>query len=88
MRFCRDCGRDRSPAPPCCSHEFARHEATERDLQDRVLDFLQRSTARGGPAKRIDTHASVVFLAGRSRPVALPTHAEFDVGQLRSCIRG
>jgi hypothetical protein len=40
-------------------------EATERDLQDRVLDFLQHSgCGPAGRAKRIDTHASVVFLGG------------------------
>ena len=40
-------------------------EATERGLQDRVVDFLERSSfGAAGRAKRIDTHASVVFLAG------------------------
>jgi len=38
---------------------------TERDLQDHVLEFLERSGCGGtGRAKRIDTHASVVFLGG------------------------
>jgi len=40
-------------------------EATERDLQDRVFYFLERSGfGAAGRAKRIDTHASVVFLGG------------------------
>ena len=39
--------------------------AAERGLQDRVLDFLERSGfGPAGRAKRIDTHASVVFLGG------------------------
>lgn len=39
--------------------------AAERGLQDRVLDFLEHSGfGAAGRAKRIDTHASVVFLAG------------------------
>jgi Uncharacterized protein conserved in bacteria len=37
----------------------------ERGFQDRVLDFLEHSGfGEAGRAKRIDTHASVVFLAG------------------------
>jgi aminoglycoside phosphotransferase family enzyme/predicted kinase len=40
-------------------------EATERGLQDRVFDFLEHSGfGAAGRAKRIDTHASVVFLGG------------------------
>jgi aminoglycoside phosphotransferase family enzyme/predicted kinase len=40
-------------------------EATEHSLQDRVLDFLEHSGfGPAGRAKRIDTHASVVFLGG------------------------
>jgi aminoglycoside phosphotransferase family enzyme/predicted kinase len=39
--------------------------ATEHDLQDRVFDFLEHSGfGAAGRAKRIDTHASVVFLGG------------------------
>ena len=39
--------------------------AAERGLQDRVLDFLERSGfGPAGRAKRIDTHVSVVFLGG------------------------
>jgi aminoglycoside phosphotransferase family enzyme/predicted kinase len=38
---------------------------TERDRQDRVLDFLEHSGfGPAGRARRIDTHASVVFLGG------------------------
>jgi aminoglycoside phosphotransferase family enzyme/predicted kinase len=40
-------------------------EADERARQDRVLDFLEHSGfGPAGRAKRIDTHASVVFLGG------------------------
>ena len=40
-------------------------EANELALQDRVLDFLEHSGfGPSGRAKRIDTHASVVFLGG------------------------
>jgi len=50
----------------------------ERDRQDRVLDFLERSGfGPAGRAKRIDTHASVIFLGGEralkiKRAVRLP----------------
>ena len=40
-------------------------EASEHARQDRVLDFLEHSGfGPAGRAKRIDTHASVVFLGG------------------------
>ena len=40
-------------------------EATGHGLRDRVFDFLERSGfGAAGRAKRIDTHASVVFLGG------------------------
>ena len=67
MRFCRSCDLGRSPAPPCCSHDPLQPIDIAADsgsgLQGRVFDFLENSSfgpAKGG--KRIDTHASVVFL--------------------------
>ena len=40
-------------------------DATEQALQDRVFEFLEHSGfGPAGRAKRIDTHASVVFLGG------------------------
>ena len=69
MRFCRSCNPDKSPAPPCCSHDPAQPAdiaaTPESEPPRRVFDFLENSgfgPAKGG--KRIDTHASVVFLGG------------------------
>jgi aminoglycoside phosphotransferase family enzyme/predicted kinase len=64
--------------------------AAERDLQDRVFEFLASSGF--GPAddgKRIDTHASVVFLAGDrvlkiKRAVRLP-FLDYSTLEKRKC---
>ena len=66
MKCSQSCAPGRSPALPCCSHDHAPPADTavaEADLQQQVLDFLDGSSfgpVKGG--KRIDTHASMVFL--------------------------
>lgn len=64
--------------------------AAEQHLQDRVLDFLEHSGFGGpGRAKRIDTHASVVFLSGDralkiKRAVRLP-FLDYSTLEARKC---
>ena len=70
------------------------HAVTEADLQQQVLAFLDRSSfgpAKGG--KRIDTHASMVFLgADRAlkikRAVRLPFLDYFDACEAQAGLRG
>ena len=82
MKSSQSCAPDRSPAPSCCSHDRStadRHRLAEADLQQQVLDFLDSSSfgpAKGG--KRIDTHASVVFLgADRALKIKRAVHLPF-----------
>ena len=94
-RSCRSCAPGRSPAPRCCGHDDdpPARAARPRLDQERGARFSRRSASAGKGGKRIDTHASMVFLGDdrvledqARRSPALPRL--FDAGEAQARLRG